>query len=85
LKDLGMIINRELRKMVIVDNWIPSFAKHMNNGIHIQSYFGQSNDSELERVADILKKISKCKNIPEELSKLLRLQEPYEKYLREFE
>lgn len=83
MKDLEIIKNRRLDRVVIVDNSIISFAKHINNGIHIPSYFAQPNDYELERVMVLLKRISRCHSIPNELRKILKLQETYERYLEE--
>ena len=70
--------------MVILDNSIISFAGNLNNGIHIPSYFGQKDDIELRKVTDLLKLISNCSNIQEEIQTKIGLSIMYDKYLEEF-
>ena len=69
LKDLGILKNRDLRNVVIVDNSIISFSKHLSNGIHVQSYFGQSNDTSLLYLIPFLESIAQVNDIPAELDK----------------
>lgn len=47
VKDLGIIADRELSSMCIVDNSIVSFAFNLNNGIPIKAFLGDQNDDEL--------------------------------------
>lgn len=68
--------------MVIVDNSIVCFAKQLNNGIYVPSYFGRSGDNILQAVAKLLKEIAMCENITEELAKRLGLSALYDNYIR---
>lgn len=80
IKDLRIIKNRDLRKIVVVDNSIVSFMRNLNNGVHVSSYFGQDNDRALLGLISFLKTLKDCENIQEELAKKLKIQEAYENY-----
>lgn len=82
LKDLRIFGNRNIRKMVIVDNSIVCFAKQLSNGIYVPSYFGQSGDNVLQAVTELLKEIAMCENLPEELENRLGLLALYDNYIR---
>lgn len=49
-KDLTVIKGIDLRKVVLVDNNIYSFAPQINNGILINSFYNDKNDQELNNV-----------------------------------
>ena len=70
--------------MVIVDNSIICFSKHMSNGIHVPSYVGQRDDDELDKVINLLKKVANCKNVQEELDKLVGMDRLYQEYLKDY-
>jgi len=78
MKDLRIFKNRSLKSMVIVDNSITSFGRHLENGIHIPSYFGQREDSNLMLLIPFLTKLSEAEDIPRELDKKLGLRDMYE-------
>lgn len=80
LKDLGIFRNRELSDMVIVDNSITSFARHLSNGVYVPSYFGQNGDSTLLRLIQFLSSLSDAKDIPTELEKRLGIVRLYNSY-----
>jgi CTD small phosphatase-like protein 2 len=81
LKDLRIFANRDMRRMVIVDNSIVSFAKQLGNGIYVPSYFGQAEDTILKSVKELLKEIAKCENLAKELEKRLGLSTLYNNYI----
>ena len=54
IKDLRVLAGVDLRKVVIVDNQLLSFALQPDNGIPISSYFYDPSDAELKYVADYL-------------------------------
>ena len=54
IKDLRVLSGVDLRKVVIVDNQLLSFALQPDNGIPISSYFFDPSDAELNYVADYL-------------------------------
>ena len=47
VKDLRIIKDIDLKKVVLVDNNMYSFAPQLNNGILINSFYGDKNDTEL--------------------------------------
>jgi CTD small phosphatase-like protein 2 len=48
IKDLDIIMDREITDMIIVDNSIMSFAFNLDNGVPINSFIGtEENDKEL--------------------------------------
>ena len=54
VKDLRIIKDIDLRKVVLVDNNMYSFAPQLNNGILINSFYGDKNDTELMNVLGYL-------------------------------
>lgn len=85
LKDLRVFKNRDLRKIVIVDNSIVCFSSNLSNGIYVPSYFGQRNDNSLLGIIELLKKIANCSNVQEELDKRLGLKKLYKEFIEKEE
>lgn len=54
IKDLRIIKNVNLEKTVLIDNNIYSFSAQINNGILINSFYGDKNDVELLNVLSYL-------------------------------
>lgn len=56
VKDLTVAINSELQleDIIIVDNYVHSFAFHLDQGIPIKPYYGEKNDKELLHLANML-------------------------------
>ena len=48
IKDLRIVINKDLKYMIIVDNSALSFAFHVKNGIPILPFFDDPFDEELK-------------------------------------
>ena len=63
IKDLRIISNRKLKNMIIVDNFVHSFAFQLNNGIPILDWVGDKNDKELKYLQDYLIEVSKCDDV----------------------
>ncbi len=82
LKDLRILRNRDLRKMVIVDNSILSFASHLSNGVHVPSYFGKKDDAELLQIISLMKAMADCENVQTALDEKVGLQSLYESYVQ---
>jgi len=57
LKDLGLL-NRDLRKTVIVDNSPQTFAFHIDNGIPIESWFHNPQDDQLLHLMHFLERLA---------------------------
>ncbi|CAK83472.1 unnamed protein product (macronuclear) [Paramecium tetraurelia] len=64
IKDLS-ILNRSLSKTIIVDNMPENFQLQPENGIYIQSWFGDTQDRALKDLQPLLEQIAikKCKDI----------------------
>lgn len=80
IKDIRILQNRHLKNLVIVDNSIVAFGSHLENGIHIPTYYGQANDCHLLRVKELLKLIANSSDIRDDLNKLVGLKKLYEEY-----
>ena len=57
VKDLGIIKDRQLKDMMLVDNSIISFAFNLSNGIPIKAFLGDKNDDELLYMVTFLEEI----------------------------
>eukprot|EP01147_Barroeca_monosierra_P005526 gene5526-7207_t len=53
VKDLDLL-NRDLSKVIIVDDNRKSFSKHPNNGLRIKPFHGDPSDQSLKRLAELL-------------------------------
>ena len=54
IKDLRIFKNIDLSKIILIDNSMYSFAAQINNGILINSFFNDKNDSELNNALEYL-------------------------------
>ena len=54
IKDLRIFKNIDLSKIILIDNSMYSFAAQINNGILINSFFNDKNDSELINALEYL-------------------------------
>lgn len=63
VKDLRIILDRSLSKMLIVDNVLFSYAFQLNNGVPITSYEGEDEDRELEYLATYLETLADGEDI----------------------
>lgn len=57
IKDLRIFANRKIKDMIIVDNYVHSFAYHLDNGIPIISWSDNQQDIELHGLMHYLKKM----------------------------
>jgi CTD small phosphatase-like protein 2 len=74
VKDLS-ILGRDLSKTIIVDNSPQAFAYHLANGIPIESWYSDPQDSELEKLEHYLRSLvdSKFDDIRPELGEKYQL------------
>lgn len=63
VKDLRVILNRDLKDMVLVDNSVYSFAYQVDNGIPIISYYDNPDDEELLHLMFYIKSIVDCDDV----------------------
>jgi len=75
IKDLRVMKNRSLSRMVIVDKSIQSFGFQISNGIPIVEWTGNKYDTELLHLKDFLIKLSTSEDIQKTLSEKLKLQD----------
>jgi CTD small phosphatase-like protein 2 len=54
IKDLRIFKNRNLKDMIIVDNFVPAFSFQLENGVPILEWRGNRNDEELIYLTDYL-------------------------------
>ena len=80
IKDLRILRNRDLKRTVIVDNSIVSFANNLENGVHVPTYYGQPDDQCLKDIMKLLMNLSNSDDLQEELRKQVGLKEDYEQY-----
>lgn len=69
IKDLEIIQNYPLKKIVLLDNKIISFALQEKNGVPILPFYGDKRDSELLSAIPYLKQLSSSRSFQEDISK----------------
>jgi CTD small phosphatase-like protein 2 len=57
VKDLRIFQGIDLKDVLIVDNYVYSFAFHLENGIPIVPFFGDKQDSEMAKVIRYIRSI----------------------------
>ena len=57
MKDLRIFKGIDIKDILIIDNYVYSFAFHLENGIPIVPFFGEKNDSEMVKVIRYLSHI----------------------------
>uniref|UniRef100_A0A915JE66 protein-serine/threonine phosphatase n=1 Tax=Romanomermis culicivorax TaxID=13658 RepID=A0A915JE66_ROMCU len=62
VKDLNRL-GRDLKQVVIVDNSPASYAFHPDNAVPVQSWFDDTNDTELLDIIPLLEKLAKIDNV----------------------
>lgn len=83
IKDLRIVSNKTINKMLIVDNLSHSFAYQIDNGIPILPWYGDPNDKELKYLMKYLIKLVSFKDIRQANGQKLKLSELSQKKLNE--
>lgn len=78
VKSLKRIGNRSAQDILILDNFIQSFALDLKNGIPIRPFENQEVDCELENIADVLSRLKSYEDVREFVKKEFRLDSFYE-------
>jgi hypothetical protein len=85
VKDLRIFGGVPLSDILIVDNYIYSFAYHLENGIPVTSYYGNdSEDIELVKVVKYLISLITCNNMMEQNEKIFQLKRISESNISKF-
>jgi len=79
IKDLENL-GRDLSKVIIVDNSPQAFAFQINNGIPIQSWYGDRNDSELETMIPVLKRLLEIEDVRPQIKQIFGLEDKVKRF-----
>jgi CTD small phosphatase-like protein 2 len=82
MKDFGVIKNRKKEDLIMIDNFLYSFALDFDNGIAVKSYLGEREDRELEFLASKLLQLKGHEDTRVWIKKTFKTESFY-KYLRE--
>jgi CTD small phosphatase-like protein 2 len=74
LKDLN-VLGRDLSKAVLVDNSPHAFGYQVDNGIPIESWFDDKNDTELLKLERFLRSLHKAKDVRTVVRNMFRTYE----------
>ncbi len=83
IKNLRIIRNRDIKKMVILDNSVISFSKNLENGIHVPTFFGDCDDTVLLSLLPLLKSLTNVDDVATELGKRAGILALYESYIKD--
>ena len=75
IKDLRIIKNRNLKDLIIVDNFVPAFSFQLENGVPILEWRGDRTDQELIHIAKYLIAAKSADDLREYNKKNLKLME----------
>jgi hypothetical protein len=70
IKDLS-IINRDLKDVIIIDNYTYSYLNHSSNGLPIKSWIGDPTDRELEKMWTVIEKLNQVDDVREIIPKFV--------------
>ena len=78
VKDIRVLKNRKKEDLILIDNYIYSFAVDIENGLLIKPYYSGKDDNELEPMGRILKNLKSFMDSPEFLTIHFKLDQFYD-------
>ena len=84
MKDLRIFEGLELKNVLIIDNQVYSFAFHLENGIPIVPYMGETDDTELLRIIRYIDWISQKDDLQKYNNLILQLRKIYNSGIQSF-
>ena len=63
MKDFDVIANRNIEDLIMIDNFIYSYALNLENGIPVKPYFDGQDDRELKYLADVLDRLKNYEDV----------------------
>ena len=84
MKDFDVIANRNIEDLIMIDNFIYSYALNLENGIPVKPYFDGQDDRELKYLADVLDRLKNYEDVRTFIQNNFRLGQFYQ-YLRSFQ
>eukprot|EP00826_Nyctotherus_ovalis_P066814 TRINITY_DN9918_c0_g2_i2.p1 TRINITY_DN9918_c0_g2~~TRINITY_DN9918_c0_g2_i2.p1 ORF type:complete len:364 (-),score=69.20 TRINITY_DN9918_c0_g2_i2:120-1211(-) len=85
IKDLRILKNRDLSKVIYLDSSVVSSCNQMDNSLIIPPYSSDKSDRVLYKVLDMLKSIANERDVRVELRRIFSLPDLYGVYLKEEE
>lgn len=70
IKDLA-VINRDLKNVIIIDNFPESYCNNPENGLPIESWFDDPFDRELERMYKVLERLNQVDDVREYITSIV--------------
>jgi hypothetical protein len=70
IKDLS-IVNRDLKDVIIVDNYTYSYMNHTTNGLPIKSWIGDPTDRELEKIWTVIERLNQVDDVRDVIPKFV--------------
>lgn len=83
IKDLGIVSNKNIKEMLIIDNLSYSFSFQIDNGIPILSWYDDPNDCELKHLTKYLIKIANLEDLRKPNRQVFKLSELSQKKINE--
>lgn len=74
VKDLSIFKGIDTKDIIIVDNYVYSFAFHLENGIPVVPFFGEKDDNEMVKVIRYIQSIHDKADFRDANEKIFKLK-----------